>query len=184
MAVDYLREEWKVLDDRIAVDLKMLDGIGQGDFGVNARTLDDRTWIVVYSAAEEPATYYRFDRGDSSKLTKLFSGRPALEGKPLVPQWPLEIKSRDGLLMTGYLTLPKHADPNADGKPDKPVPLVLYVHGGPWGRDYYGYDGDLPVAGQSRLRACCRSTTAARPASARSSSTPATASGPARCTTT
>ena len=30
----------------------------------------------------------------------------------------------------------------ADGKSDKAAPMVLLVHGGPWGRDYYGYDGE------------------------------------------
>ena len=32
-------------------------------------------------------------------------------------------------------------DPDGDGKPDAPVPMVLLVHGGPWGRDEYGYSG-------------------------------------------
>ena len=40
-----------------------------------------------------------------------------------------------------YLTLPAHADPDGDGKPDAAVPMVLLVHGGPWARDYYGYSG-------------------------------------------
>src|SRR3546814_16403590 len=75
-----------------------LDAIGPGEASVNARTLDDRTWIVAYSAAEAPATYYRYDRADGGgELTELFSSRPALDGKPLVPMWPPEIKSRDGL---------------------------------------------------------------------------------------
>src|SRR5690606_41336353 len=53
-------------------------------------------WIVAYSAAESPVEYYRYDRGGDGRLTRLFSGRPALEGKPLVPMWPLEIASREG----------------------------------------------------------------------------------------
>jgi dipeptidyl aminopeptidase/acylaminoacyl peptidase len=141
VAVDYLREEWKPLEDGIAADLKKLKEIGPGDIGVNSRTLDDKTWIVAYSAAEQPVVYYRYDRADGGKLTKLFGARPALDGKPLVPQWPQEIKTRDGLTLVSYLTLPKTADANADGKADKPVPLVLVVHGGPWARDSYGYTG-------------------------------------------
>ena len=54
--------------------------------------------------------------------------------------WPVEIKSRDGLTLPSYLTLPASADPNHDGKVDAPVPLVVLVHGGPWGRDNYGYN--------------------------------------------
>ena len=139
IAVNYLREEWTPLDDGIRADLEKLEAIGPGEATVNTRTLDDKTWIVAYSAAESPVEYYRYDRGDGGKLTKLFSGRPALEGKPLVPMWPREIASRDGKTLVSYLTLPMHADGDHDGKADKPVPLVLLVHGGPWGRDSYGY---------------------------------------------
>src|SRR3546814_19770866 len=71
-------------------------------------------------------TYYRYDRGDGSgELTELFSSRPALDGKPLVPMWPQEIKSRDGLTLVSYLSLPKTADADNDGTADKPVPMVL-----------------------------------------------------------
>ncbi|MBB4593749.1 S9 family peptidase [Xanthomonas cannabis] len=139
VSTDYLREEWKALDTGIAADLQKLKSLGAGDASVAARTLDDRIWIVGYSAAETPLTYYRYDRADGGKLTKLFSARPALEGKPLVPMWPQELTARDGLKLVSYLTLPAEADANHDGKADKPVPLVLFVHGGPWARDSYGY---------------------------------------------
>ncbi len=139
VAVDYLREEWQPLDPAIANDLKKLQAIGPGEVGVNSRTWDDKTWIVTYSAAESPVSYYRYDRGGDGSLTRLFSARPALEGKPLVPQWPQEITSRDGKTLVSYLTLPKSADRNGDGKADVAVPMVLFVHGGPWARDSYGY---------------------------------------------
>jgi dipeptidyl aminopeptidase/acylaminoacyl peptidase len=137
VAVDYLKTEWKPLDQSVAADLKKLEAIGSGEISVSARTLDDKTWIVAYSAAEAPTVYYRYPRG--GEPVKLFSARPALDGKPLVAMWPQEIKSRDGLNLVSYLTLPKNADANNDGKADKPVPMVLLVHGGPWGRDGYGY---------------------------------------------
>lgn len=138
VSVDYLRDEWKVVDPAIRADLENLEAIGPGDVSVNTRTLDDKTWIVAYSAAEAPLVYYRYDRGTGT-LTKLFSARPKLEGKPLVPQWPVEIASRDNKTLVSYLTLPRSADANNDGKADAPVPLVLLVHGGPWARDSYGY---------------------------------------------
>jgi len=137
-AANYLREEWTAIDDDIADDLQRLEAIGPGTASVSARTLDDSTWIVAYSAAEAPATYYRYDTG-SGELDELFTSRPALEGAPLVPQWPVEITSRDGLPLVSYLTLPAHADPDGDGTADTAVPMVLFVHGGPWARDSYGY---------------------------------------------
>jgi dipeptidyl aminopeptidase/acylaminoacyl peptidase len=139
VAVNYLKNEWKVVDPAIAGDLEKLKAIGPGDVTVTARTSDDRTWIVAYSAAESPAVYYRYVRGGTPE--KLFSARPALDGKPLVAMWPQEIKSRDGLTLVSYLSLPKTADTDNDGKADKPVPMVLLVHGGPWARDDYGYSG-------------------------------------------
>src|SRR3546814_8129417 len=120
--------------------MSKLDASGPGEASVNARTLDDRTCVVAYSAAEAPATFYRCDRADGGgELTRLFSSRPVLDGKPLVPMWPQEIKSRDGLTLVSYLSLPKTADADNDGTADKPVPMVLLVHGGPWARDAYGY---------------------------------------------
>ena len=139
VGVNYLREEWQAVDPAIADDLAKLEAIGPGEVGVNSRTHDDRTWIVTYSAAETPVVYYRYDRAEGGTLTKLFSARPALDGKPLVPQWPLEITSRDGKTLVSYLTLPKSADTDNDGKADAAVPMVLFVHGGPWARDTYGY---------------------------------------------
>lgn len=138
VSVNYLRREWKVLDEDIAADLEKLQEMSPGEVSIGSRTLDDSTWIVTYSAAEAPAKYYRYDRANG-ELTELFSARPALDGAPLVPMWPLELTSRDGLNLVSYLTLPPHADPDGDGKPDQAVPMVLFVHGGPWARDYYGY---------------------------------------------
>ena len=141
VSANYLREQWSVLDDAIGADLERLEAIGPGEASINTRSLDDRTWIVAYSAAESPVEYYRYDRDGQGggTLTRLFSGRPALEGKPLVPMWPQEVRSRDGKTLVSYLSLPPHADADRDGKADRPVPMVLLVHGGPWARDAYGY---------------------------------------------
>ncbi len=59
---------------------------------------------------------------------------------PLAKVHPVVIKSRDGLDLVSYLSLPKIADPDGDGKANQPVPMVLFVHGGPWGRDEWGYN--------------------------------------------
>ncbi len=140
VATDYLTEEWQVLDPAIRDDLARLDAIGPGVVDVTSRTYDDRTWIVLYYAAEKPGTYYRYNR-DKGELTQLFDVRPALADETLVPMWPLEIRSRDGLTLVSYLTLPADADVDRDGKADRPVPLVLNPHGGPWSRNNYGYSG-------------------------------------------
>ncbi|MGC0142358.1 alpha/beta fold hydrolase [Pseudactinotalea sp. Z1732] len=146
VAVNYLREEWTVVDPEVGPDLDVLAGVGPGEISVTSRTLADDVWIAAYSSATEPMTYYRYDR-PQRRLTRLFSGRPALEGAPLVPMHPVEITARDGHTLVSYLTLPAHraADDGASragqlAAATGPVPMVLFVHGGPWSRDAYGYD--------------------------------------------
>lgn len=163
-SVYYLRQQWKPLDPAIGEDLQWLqDKLGAGEVSVASRSLDDKTWVVSYGAAEEPGTTYLYRRGGAApELTRLFSTRPALDGQPLVPMWPVEIPSRDGKTLVSYLTLPKSADADGDGKPDKPVPLVLLVHGGPWARDYYGYNAGsqwLANRGYATLRVNYRGST-------------------------
>lgn len=141
VGVTYLRREWAVVDEAVRTDLERLAALGPDEAEVTSRTWEDRQWVVAYAAAEAPLVYYRYDR-DSGELTELFRGRPALEGAPLVPMTPVEIPARDGRTLVSYLSVPGHvATGAADGLPSEPVPMVLLVHGGPWARDNYGYDG-------------------------------------------
>ena len=135
---NYLRTEWKVLDPGVAEDFAALAKVAPGEFSILSRTLDDRTWTVAYVTDAGPVTYYLYDRG-ARKATYLFSNRPALEGLPLMPMHPREIRARDGLTLVSYLTLPVGSDPDGDGRPASAVPMVLFVHGGPWARDEWGY---------------------------------------------
>jgi dipeptidyl aminopeptidase/acylaminoacyl peptidase len=135
---NYLREEWKVLDPAIAADFEALGRAAKGEFAIASRTLDDKVWIVSYLQDAGPVTYYRYDRPDR-KATFLFTARPALEGKTLAPMHPRAIPARDGLELVSYLTLPPGSDDDLDGVPAAPVPMVLFVHGGPWARDDWGY---------------------------------------------
>jgi dipeptidyl aminopeptidase/acylaminoacyl peptidase len=137
---NYDKLRWKVIDKSIARDLDALQKLDAGaQVTVGARTLDDKTWVVTAVTEKLGPRYYLWDRA-KQKPTFLFAARPELEKQPLVKMWPVEIKSRDGLTLLSYLTLPKAADANEDGKADKPVPMVLLVHGGPWGRDTWGYN--------------------------------------------
>jgi dipeptidyl aminopeptidase/acylaminoacyl peptidase len=134
----YLRSAWQAIDPAIQKDLDRLKQLaGDGEFGVASRTLDDRTWVVAVSRSDAPTTFHLYDR-DSGEITFWFNTRPELEGKPLAKMWPVEIPTRDGLIMPSYYTLPTGSDPDGDGKPNRPVPTVLLVHGGPWARDFYG----------------------------------------------
>jgi len=133
--VEHVRREWIPLNERIADDLKQLHGQLPGEINVVDRTNDNSRWIVVASAAEASATYYLYERA-SGEITELFPTRPELKSYRLAPMRGETVRSRDGLELVSYLTLPEGQAP----KPKTPLPLVLLVHGGPWARDAYGFD--------------------------------------------
>lgn len=136
----YLKKEWTALDPDIGEAFAFLRAELEGEFGISSRTDDDRKWIVANDPVVKPAASYLYDR-DAGTLTLLYVTRPELADAPLRPMHMLEIKSRDGLTLPSYLTLPPGTDSTGDGVPDTPVPMVLLVHGGPWARDGYGFNG-------------------------------------------
>ena len=138
-SVNYLKNEWVALDPEVKASLDFLSANLEGEFGISSRTEDDTKWIVGNDPVVAPAKSYLFDR-EANTLTELYVTRPELVGAPLQPMHALEIKSRDGLTLPSYLTLPPGSDSDGDGKPDQAVPMVLLVHGGPWARDGYGYN--------------------------------------------
>jgi len=139
VAFEYERVRWQVLDKAIEKDLAALAKLDGGEVQITARTLDDKTWVVATSSEQRPGRYYLWDRG-KQRATFLFSVRPELDRQPLVKMWPVQIKARDGLVLVSYLSLPAAADPDGDGRASAPVPMVLWVHGGPWSRDSWGFD--------------------------------------------
>ncbi len=136
---NYDRPNWHILDESIRGDFEFLAQLDRGDFSVSSRTLDDQTWIVFYDADNAPIKYYRYDRGDKT-ATFLFSNRPELSALPLATMQPVVIRSRDGLELVSYLSLPNGAGQAGTSRPGQPLPMVLLVHGGPWAHDEWGFD--------------------------------------------
>jgi dipeptidyl aminopeptidase/acylaminoacyl peptidase len=138
-SVQYLKTDWTALDPTVKASLDWLDSRLEGEFSVTSRTDDDTRWIVANDPLTSPAKTWLYDR-TANTLTEFYTARPDLVGAPLQPMHPLEIRARDGKTLVSYLTLPPGSDADADGVPDAPVPMVLLVHGGPWGRDSYGFN--------------------------------------------
>lgn len=137
--VDYLKNEWHVLDPAVAADFAFLNAHLQGQFWITSRTYADDKWLVGVDPVTKPPATFLYDR-KAKMLTRLYVSRPALEDAPLAAMHPIEIKARDGLTLVSYLTLPVGSDPRGIRRPDHPLPLVLFVHGGPHERDDYGYN--------------------------------------------
>jgi dipeptidyl aminopeptidase/acylaminoacyl peptidase len=130
-AVDYLTKEWHGLDVGIGATLAGLRERLGGNIAVTSRTDDDRRWTVAVDPVTGPPTVYLYDR-DTDALELFYVSRPELEGAPLVAMETHEIRARDGLTLTAYLSRPTGAE--------GPQPMVLLVHGGPWARDHHGYN--------------------------------------------
>ncbi|MBX3415491.1 MAG: S9 family peptidase [Pirellulales bacterium] len=139
VSFNYTREEWQILDPKVQKDFDYLRTVADGDITVSSRTLDDKLWTVAYIMDDGPVRYYLYDR-TKGKATFLFNNRDDIAGLPLAKMHPVVIEARDGLKLVSYLTLPPQSDTDGDGRPDKPLPLVLLVHGGPWARDDWGFD--------------------------------------------
>jgi len=137
-SVNYLKSDWIALGDEAAADLQALSAALGGSLSIVATTDDMSTWIVHEDATEKSGAYYIFDR-ESQTVENMVVQRPALAEYTLAPMHALELESRDGLTLVSYLTLPIGSDQDGDGKPEEALPMVLWVHGGPWARDEYGY---------------------------------------------
>ncbi|ALN41358.1 peptidase S9 [Rickettsia rhipicephali] len=139
VSIDYDRVSYKILDKDIEDDIKYLQSIDRGDLIINSRTLDDKTWIGAYMADNAPVKYYKYDRANK-KAEFLFTNRKELEQYNLAKMIPIIIKSRDGLDLVSYITFPNDVKLDKNNIPDRKVPLILNVHGGPWVRDSWGYN--------------------------------------------
>lgn len=90
--------------------------------------------LMIYSYSSTQPGQYTLYHPDKKKLQNLFVSRPWIDPKKLSTQLAYDYKARDGLPILSYLTLPLGRDPRA-------LPLVVLVHGGPWGvRDSWGFD--------------------------------------------
>lgn len=100
------------------------------DFSI--ATTDEQVWLINAYSDTHPANAYIYDR-KNQKLTFQYNPRPKLPTGDLAHMTPVSYKSSDGSTIPAYLTLPKGTD-------GKNLPVVILPHGGPWGRDSWGYN--------------------------------------------
>ena len=104
------------------------------EFYVSDKTDDESQYLIYVTSDRLYGKYYAYDvQKDEIKL--LFDLMPQLNEKDMAEMRPITFKSRDGLTLHGYITLPK------DAIEGKKVPLVVNPHGGPQGvRDSWGFN--------------------------------------------
>ena len=95
---------------------------------------EDKLLVRTYS--DKSLGAYYFYNVKTKELKKLTDVSPWLNEEFMADQKPITYKTRDGLTIHGYLTLPKGLDA-------KNLPVVVNPHGGPWARDSWGFNPEV-----------------------------------------
>jgi len=90
---------------------------------------DGKHFVETYSATLTPPRISVCATGGPCQ--RIWEGRSVADYDPIAPT-PLEFKADDGTVLYGYLILPRNAD--ASQKVPIPIPLIVYIYGGPAGQ--------------------------------------------------
>jgi dipeptidyl aminopeptidase/acylaminoacyl peptidase len=127
------RKQWKVIDPSVQPDFDALAKVDDGDLSIESGDSANQEWLVKFVSDRHTARYYLWDR-PMRKVTFLFSEQPRLDAMTFAPMKPITFRARDGMNIHAFLTLPV-------GLEGKNLPLVEFVHGGPWWNFSWGADG-------------------------------------------
>ena len=127
------RQRYYFKDKTLAEDHKFLQKkFPNREISFDSSTTDEATWLISAFSDTEPGEKYLFDR-KSKKVELQYRIREKLPREALSEMKAIRYKSSDGLEIPAYLALPR-------GVAAKNLPTIILPHGGPWGRDRWGYD--------------------------------------------
>ncbi len=105
---------------------------------ITSMTADGKTALVLVRGDRNPGDFFIFD-STNNKADRLLGRKEWLDPRQVAEVKPVNFKSRDGLDIQGYLTVPV-------GGEAKNAPLIVYIHGGPYGvYDTWGFDQDAQI---------------------------------------
>ncbi len=122
----------EILDEALRKDLApLLQPMAGKSHGLALVSTDKAERRMVFNLyTDTRSDFFLLDR-DAGRVEPLGGSVPDDLAAALVPMQPVQIASRDGLTLHGYLTLPHGVAP-------KGLPMVLLVHGGPWSHATWG----------------------------------------------
>jgi dipeptidyl aminopeptidase/acylaminoacyl peptidase len=121
--------------DAEAMKKKILEKLPGYQVAIGSQNDAEDKFMVRTRSDKSRGAYYLYNKA-SGELTKLADLTPWLKEETLCDMKPITYKSRDGLTIPGYLTLPK-------GYEAKNLPVIINPHGGPWARDYWGFNSEV-----------------------------------------
>ena len=111
---------------------KIKEELGNKEISFFSSTTDESLWLVNAWSDTDPGSVYLYDK-ENEELTFQYRPRPNIPEEQLSPMTSIRYPSSDGIEVQAYLVMPK-------GFGDKNLPVVVVPHGGPWARDYWGYN--------------------------------------------
>ncbi|TDL57688.1 S9 family peptidase [Paenibacillus dendritiformis] len=129
----FFDSEFEGLYRKLTAKLK----VSESEIGINDYNQDMNKFIVSVSNDKTYGRYYYYD-STTDQLTELANLSPWLKPELMADMHPISYKSRDGLTIHGYLTLPKNKKPEN-------LPLIVNPHGGPWARDMWGFNPEVQL---------------------------------------
>ncbi|HEU4812913.1 MAG TPA: prolyl oligopeptidase family serine peptidase [Xanthomonadaceae bacterium] len=104
----------------------------------SSATADGSKIVVSVYSDRNPGQLYLYDRA-TKKARFLMQQRQWLDPETMASVKPFSFKSRDGLTLHGYLTIPHGSD-------GKHLPMIVNPHGGPMGpRDNWGFNTEAQL---------------------------------------
>ncbi|MCL6217191.1 S9 family peptidase [Zunongwangia pacifica] len=112
---------------------------GEKQFFTVGRTDDESKYMIAVTSDKIVGEYYLYDI-EADEVSLLYKLLPHLKEEDMASMKPITFKSRDGLTLHGYITLPHNY------KEGMQVPLVVNPHGGPQGiRDNWGFNPEAQL---------------------------------------
>jgi len=129
----FFDEEFEAIFNKLKEKLN----VSESELMITDNNKEMTKMIVAVSSDTVYGTYYYYD-STTDELTKLADLSSWLDSDNLAEMHPISYKSRDGLTIHGYLTLPKNKSPEN-------LPLIVNPHGGPWARDMWGFNPEVQL---------------------------------------
>ena len=103
---------------------------------IASQTRDASKLIALVYSDKDAGSYYLYDMKKPA-LDWIADRRPWVNPEQMSAKTPIEVTTRDGQTLHGYLTKPK-------GK-DKDLPMIVMPHGGPKARDYWEFEWETQL---------------------------------------
>jgi dipeptidyl aminopeptidase/acylaminoacyl peptidase len=129
------RQDYAFADPSFAAHFRGVNSYFHNQCNVEVFDVDasHSRFVFKVTGPRDPGSYHLYHR-DGSRLEAIGDRLPKLSPDRLAPSEVHKIKVRDGAEITAYLTVPMGADPG------RPLPMVVFPHGGPELRDKLEFD--------------------------------------------